>query len=351
MAKRLIIADLKSNNNHGICTGHYYALASNYKEVFSDICEVKIASGPIYLKKFKIDDMLMLPCDYVVGYSKLRNTLRMIRNGWSLFSQVTPDDVVVVQQSQPAMILFTLLLTCFRKQGFYMIQYSGEPADRLYYRIMLSLKKRYIKGVICPNDTVGKAFGLPYISVPDYIYCSKNTLKQIPFAEKKYDFCSIGRIEKDKGVSACANTLVGKGIVYLIAGVPQDANEEIVIKTKAAEDSNIIADLSYLTEEKYKEYIANSRYCLLNYCGSYANRSSGVVLDTIFSGIPVVGSRCKALQFVEDLNLGVLFDDVNTFDFAQLLDETKYNRFISSIDNFKKSFVLHKQNLCKFLNL
>ena len=61
--KRLIIADVKSNNNKGYCTGHYFALAQNYINLYQNICPVLIGGGPIYKTNFRKKDLFMLPYD------------------------------------------------------------------------------------------------------------------------------------------------------------------------------------------------------------------------------------------------------------------------------------------------
>lgn len=349
--KRLIIADLKSNNNHGICTGHYFALAKNYQDAFSDVADVKIASGPMYLQKFKREEMILLPCDFVAVESKIKNVWRMIRNGWALFQQVKEDDIIVIQQSQPAIILLTIILTCFRKNGVYQIQYSEEPMKRLYYRFFFWLKRKYIKGTLCPNETVGKVYGVPYLVVPDYLYVEKNNVKSKSNVEKKYDFCSVGRIEPDKGVADAVKALSGKPVRYLVAGVPQDEHEESTIRSVAAQNGNIILDLSYISDEKYTQYLQESRYCILNYRGSYSERSSGVVLDTLFAGVPVIGSKCDALKFVEEQNLGILYDDMNDIDWDVLSDKEKYEGFLQSIDAYRNKFKDYRLAMLKFLKL
>ena len=348
--KRIVIADIKSNNNHGVCTGHYYALASNYRDVFGDCCDVKVAGGPIYLKRFKQEDLIMLPHDYINGDSKIRNFIRICLNARKLFKQVNKDDVVIIQQSQPAMILFALLLTYWGKSNVYQIQYSEEPMRRPLFRLMMKFAQFRIKGLICPNDIVGKAYGIPYIVVPDYIYIEKNfSMPDNRFSSKKYDYAIVGRIAAGKGVSEAVRAMAGKKCSLVVAGSPQDVSEEKTIKKYSSECTNIETKLEYISENEYDYYIRESRYCLLNYQGDYAERSSGVVLDTIFRGIPVVGRRCRALQFVEDNNLGVLYDDIWSFDFSRLLDERVYNDFVTSIALYRRDVAANQGKLIKFV--
>ena len=348
--KRIIIADLKSNNNNGICTGHYYALAENYRDVFSPFCEVKIASGPIYLKRFKKEEMLLLPYDYIAGESKIKNLIRIFFNARFLFKHVGKDDVVIVQQSQPAMILLVLLFTFFGQCKLFQIQYSEEPMRRFSFKVMMFFARKKIKGLICPNEIVGNAYRLPYIVVPDYIYVEKETNKpRIAYSEKVYDFAFVGRIAKDKGVAEAVKAMGGKSYTLLVAGLPQNQEEENSLKDTAAKCSNIKLKLEYVDDDDYDNYINNSRYCVLNYQGTYVERSSGVVLDTIFRGVPIVGRKCRALQFVEDENLGFLYDDINEYNFSDLLNENKYASYLFSIDAYKLKFKKYRMKLVEYV--
>lgn len=347
--RRLIIADLKSNNNHGICTGHYYALAANYQQVFCNDIDVKIASGPIYLARFKPEEMLMLPCDYIAGDSKVKNFIRMIRNGRSLYNQTTLDDIIIIQQSQPAMIMLTLLLTfLFRPKSIIQIQYTEEPMRRPYFRLLALLGRHVIKTILCPTEQVGKAYKVPYYVVSDYIYVPRDNKNETSFSRKNYDCCIVGRIAREKGVADAVSTLAGSRPSILVAGVPQDREEERIIRSKAT-CNNITLRLEYLSNDDYQSCIQQSRYAILNYGSAYAERSSGVVLDTIFNGLPIIGRRCKALQFIEDKGLGVLYDKIEEIDFDHLLNEDTYQAFCHSISIYKEQLLIEAQQFKEFI--
>lgn len=351
MKSILYIADFRSNNNAGVCTGHFFSVAENYQKIFDDVCEVKVAGGPIYVGHFKEEDLFLLPCDGICGESKIKNLISTIRNAWRLFRKVTPNDVVVIQQSVPAMLLFSLLFTYFGSSNVYMIQYNDEPMSRLYFKIMMFLAGNRIKGIICPNDKVGKAYKRPYIVVPDYIYTKKQNEAIIPFSQKNFDFCVVGRLNNDKGIIEVINFFKDKSYSLLIAGKPEnDAFKEKILK--AAENApNVKLQLGYVSEQDYKSILLQSRFCLLNYCGDYANRSSGVVLDTIFQGVPVVGRECKALQFVRDYDVGFLYKEISSFNPGDVMNEDLYEKFKLNITHYQKENKKNKELLQSFLRL
>lgn len=349
--KHIVIADLKSNNNYGICTGHYYALAENYRNVFSDITTVKIAGGPIYKNKFKIDDLELLPFDYIAGDSRIKNCWRMIRNAACLFSKVNTDDIVIIQDSQPYMILIALLFTYRNTSNLFQIHYSDEPIKRPLYACLYMFFKRNVKGNLCPNDRIGRAYGVPYCAIPDYLYSSIGNKSSWGFQEKKYDFCLIGRISEDKGVAEAVKTLSNKQCSVLVAGQVQVQEEGLEILKSASRNGNIKTVLKYLSDEEYALCLQKSRYCVLNYNGSYADRSSGVALDTIFRDVPVVGKRCSALQFIEDFHIGYLYDDIEQLNVANLLSEEIYRGYVDSIGVYKERHISYKSKLCEFWGL
>lgn len=349
--RRVIIADLKSTNHGGLSVGHYIAVAKNYRDIFKGTSNLYIATGPVCQDKFDKSEMVMLPCDSIAGESKLKNICRMIKNGWALFRQAKPDDIIILQQSQPAMILLTLILTCFRKNGVYQIQYSDEPMRRFYYRFFFRLKRRCVKGTICPNESVGKAYGVPYLVVPDYIYCGQSKRVESDYESKKYDFCSVGRIEKDKGVAETVQVMASKPYRMVVAGYPHTKTEEEKIRKACDENPKIELNLSYLSEMQFNDYLKNSRYCILNYTGSYAERSSGVVFDTLFKGVPIIGRRCRALAFVEKENIGVLYDSLEEIDFEKLLAPELYAAYVEAINKFLITFEGHIKSLKQFLGV
>lgn len=351
MKSRLFIADLRSNNNKGVCTGHFFAVAENYKQMFETDCDVKIAGGPIYKTHFKEDDLFLLPCDSICDDIKIKNIFRVLRNAWKLFRYVKKDDVIVLQQSVPAMILFSILLTYFGSSNVYMIQYNEEPMHRFYFKIMMLLAGNRIKGIVCPNDKVGIAYKRPYIVVPDYIYVNTEKEIVIPFSEKKFDFCIVGRLNKDKGVLDVINFFKDKPFSLLIAGNPD--NDEIKQKIlEISEDAvNIKVQLGYLSENDYKLFLSYSRFCILNYYGDYANRSSGVVYDTIFSGVPVVGRECSALQVVKKYDVGLLYKDISSFNPLNIMNGELYEEYQKKIKLYKLENNRNLERLKTFLNV
>lgn len=336
--RKLVIADIHSNNNRGICSGHYYAVAQNYKELFSDVCDVKFASGPIYLKKFREEDMIMLPYDHIAGKSLYKKVIKEIINLRVLLKKVPKDAVIVMQQGAPLSIILGLSLFYRGGRKLYQIQYSNQPMQsrirRFFYR---NFVMKNISGTICPTEELGELYGTSYIVVPDYIYIDSEQKKdEISYSERKYDFCIVGRLNPDKGVIGVIKRLRGTDYKVLIAGRADSEafKEEIIEHCKGC--SNIELRLGYVSDNEYINYIRNSKYCVLNYQAEYARRSSGVIFDILFNGTPVIARRCDALSVIEEFNAGHVVDDISSFNPKDVMSEYVHCDFKKGILEYKK---------------
>ena len=137
----------------------------------------------------------------------------------------------------------------------------------------------------------------------------------------------------------------------IIGGKPSSVQigEELQKVCRGAE--NISLHLGFVSNDNYDRWIYESRYCMLNYQGTYSERSSGVVLDVLFRGVPVVGHRCFATLFVENEGCGFLFDDVNSFTPADVLTEQKYIGFLGGIRSYLAKQKQYRRNVLDFFEL
>lgn len=348
--KRVVIADIHSKNENGKCTGHFFFFAENYKNALEKDYNVVVAGGPVYKQRFSDDCLLDLPFDYIVGKSKLFNTIRSLCNAFVLFRKVESGDIVVMQQARPVTSFVGILLFCNSKCSLFSVQYSKHFLSKKIFRLIYNLTKKYISGILCPNDEVGKAYDLPYLVIPDYIYVDKMYDDcNVSYEDKEFDFCVVGRLNKDKGIIEVAKYFRNKKYKLLIAGNVEDISygDEIIHVCKDC--NNIILKIGYLNDKEYNSYIRRSRYSILNYQSEYSQRSSGVVYDFIFNNVPIIGRKCGAFDFVCRNNLGSVYEDMNSYDWASLFDATIYGYYLESIRKYKLTHIQVIYNLEKFL--
>lgn len=349
--RRLIIADIKSFNNYGVQTGHYFSVARNYQELFRCDIEVKIAGGPIYKTGFNEDELLLLPYDYQAGDSEIKNKLRVIKNYKFLINHTTPDDVIVIQMSGASTVFLAMgVFPHIGKRTIYSIQYDNEVIDSKIKRLIYSIAKKRVKGFICPSEQIAQKYEKPYCVVSDYI-CSSDYCEQslLSYEEKEYDFLFIGRIVPEKGIPEALEFLVTQKCKVLVAGRPVNAEIENRIRDVVGTNPNFDLRLGFVDRSDYYQYIRKSRYCFLNYGGVYLNRSSGVVLDSIFNGTPVLANRCHAMKFIEEMGVGSLFGELQEIDIKRLLSVETYTQYLRSIPVFCERNKREKEILSSFI--
>jgi len=343
----MILADIANYNTGGKSVGHYYSVADNYLEIFPDC---KIAGGPVYLSHYKQESLLLLPYDSAPSGQVMLSKWREWLNFRAL-KKMSGNDTLVFQQAALATAIIYIALSRRFKGKVYLIAYDNMSVRSIFKRAFFRLAKKKIDGIICPNDEVGRSFGsLPFCVVPDYIYTGNKTTASLTYQEKKYDFCMIGRIVKEKGIVEAVDHLSKYNCKLLVAGRPDNEDLKNELKKLANGNNNIELHLGYIDDADYKRYMYQSRYAVLNYSGEYSLRSSGVIYDVLFSGLPVIGSKCSALQMVENHNCGILFKNIEDFNPSEILNEKCYDAYRKGIEKYRNSHRGYIEELKTFVN-
>lgn len=346
--KKLYIADIRSGHLKGISIGHYIPVAKMYQKIFKNICPIKIAGGPIYSKYFDKSELLLLP--HNVCGSNIKDKILIMRNCISLF-QKTKNQKIILQSSSVITSFIGILLFYKKKSDLYLIIYTPECINSFIGRILFQLIKKKINGIICPNNEIGERFKLPYCIVPDYIYTGDSfSNNKINYNDKIYDFCIIGRIAPEKGVIECAKKFVNTQYKVLIAGKPQSNSLALELKEICKNAPNIKLHLNYIDNETYSHYLHISKYAILNYSEAYSERSSGVVFDTLFHDVPVIGNKCKTLDFITEKELGYIYKDIYTFNPNIILNEEKYKKYYTNIQKYKQENSKYIKKIIEFIN-
>lgn len=343
--KTIYIADIKSRNTGGKLIGHFVPVAKNYQEIFEGKCNVKVCGGPVYNKYFDKKDLLQLPYDNFSD--SFIGKLHTFINAIYLFYKAR-NQIIVLQQSTPITAFIAIAFFYWFTSKLYLIQYNTASINSPLKRLIYYCAKGKIDGFIVPNERVGKTFSKKYCVVTDYIFCKQN-IEIIPFADRKWDFGIVGSIFKDKGSLPALEYLASKGYKVLIAGGIGEKELEQPLYDIINKYPNIEHYIGFVDDEHFKYYISHSKYCVLNYRGTYFDRSSGVVLDVIFNGTPVVGTRCSALGMVEKAGLGFLYESISEIDGLDLFDEEKYKSLLDGLLNYMHSQHLLKNVLCKYI--
>lgn len=350
--KRIVIADVKSYNSNGRSTGHYFSVSKNYLDLYQGICPVIVAGGPIYQNFIEGKNYFCLPYDFVVGRNWVKNKWNVLMNCRFLFRRTTPDDIIVLQQSGLSTAIMGIALFATIRNNIYVIAYDTDAVSSSFKRLIYKMAKKKICGIICSHKSVAESYKLPCCIVPDYIYPFwKYRRAPLSFQNKKYDIAIVGIISWDKGVVEAAEFLSKTKYKVLLAG--KAADNQLALKLKEICDSskNIELHLGFIENEIYYNYIREARFCLLNYRGTYEERSSGVALDIIFNNTPILGRKCKALSFVEKFNVGYLYDDISKVDFNVIMDACAYDILLTNISKYLSKNESYRNQVAAFLRL
>ncbi len=349
--KRLILADVKSFDNGSEPTGHYLSLAQNYIDLYSDCVDVQIAGGSVYEKKIDKNRIFHLPFEGKICYGKIKNILNVLKNCKYLFRNTNQDDVIVMQHSAVFTFFIGLVLFAKSKNNIYVITYDTDAISNVIKKIVYFFAKKKIKGFILSNEKVGNSYGKPYCLVPDYIFAGKKMpTDEIPYEKKKYDFICVGTIWPDKGVVETAKRFAGSQYKILIAGKPCDEKIAAELTDVCKYAKNIDLKLGFVKDEDYCKYMSETKFCILNYHGVYAERSSGVVLDILFAGVPVVGHSSFALQFIDDEKLGFVYKNLESFKPSEILSFEYWHSCKLRISDYLSKQYVYKDKVLKFVN-
>lgn len=330
---KIIIADICSINNKGVSSGHYFSVAENYLEMFPQ-ANVFVAGGPIYNNRFA-KHLIALPFDHKRGESSIAEKWHEIKNCCALFKQAKGE--IIVMQSVALLTAYIAILLFYHKTSkLYFIQYYTGSINSNLKQLLWRLIKNKVDGIICSSDRVGIAFGIPYIVVTDYIYTKVVADVGLSYNERPYDLCLVGGIFRDKGQVDALRSLANRGLKIVVAGKVNEPGLKEELDEICRLDPTIEMQLGYVSDEDYYGYICKSKYCVLNYRGTYNDRSSGVVLDIIFRGTPVLGHKCGALQLVSDNGLGYIYDDIKSVDFSKVLSIDEFDKYRSNISSYLK---------------
>lgn len=342
----IILADINCHCRQGLLMGHSCAVAHNYAALFHNRAKLSVAGGSSLAKEFP--DAVYLPHNADADASVLLNKVRVMHNLWHLFRRCR-NATIVLQSSAVATAFLGIAAIKSRETPLYMIQYNTMGLDSPVKRFLYNMAKPYINGIICPNADIGKAYGLPYCVVPDYIYTGEKMGDAVPYEEKKYDFCMVGIISRDKGIIQAAKKLAGSSYRVMIAGRPSSSEIQEALENIAKDVDNIELRLRYLDKVEYTDIIRNSRYCILNYSGAYSQHSSGVVFDILFNGIPIIGRKCKSLQFIEDYGMGYLFEDISEWNISALPNQGTYREYRQNIHQYYHTHEESREKLIRFV--
>lgn len=334
--ENVVIADITGLHKKENSFGHFFRVAKMFEEGLCQDYNVTIVGGPVYKgysgnKEILNYDVDLQELQTTVG--KVKAKIKEIFNGIAVLRRYKNSIIIFQDYSNTSMFLSI----CMQKtnSAIYIIQYKSEidtGINSLLYRI----GRRRISGVLCTQNEVGEKYGIPYLTMPDYIYTESNGAKKLESNDAYlYDFGIFGIIRKGKDVVGVAKNFVGIKRRLLIAGSIQDKNMKESLEGLAEENENIIVLDRYLSEEDYSNMISATRCMILPYIDEYYNESSsGVVYDALFAKKPVITRKYEIFDFIRQYQMGILYDDLDDVDFSVVMQESEFLACQKNIEKY-----------------
>ncbi|MGG7214925.1 glycosyltransferase [Clostridium nigeriense] len=324
--------------------GHWLNTALQYKNILSkdDSINIFVLGGPVY-KNYIYNNYVRLPFDLEkkmfdrTGIKILFNKLKAVINTIAAIKSNT--DILIFQDANQT-ILYTLLRFFKVNKKIYLIKYSideRKQAVKSFNKI-----KNKISGVITSLDEVGRYYKVPYLIVPDYF-----PSEEISMNEKIYDLIIVGTVTEQKDYENVIKAVNKTKLNLKIVGYFND--EQRFNNLKNIANHNIVIENKYISDDEYKNIIKSGKYVILPYKKeSYNYKSSGVVLDAIYNGVPVIVPGLNSFEFVKNNKVGLTYN--NSFDeIIEDISDINYDELINNVKKYCKIMELKKEELRNFI--
>lgn len=337
--KKVIIAEVTGFIHNGKPSAHYWKVARQYEQILSGRFRVKIA-GPKqfskYLPEYKI---IAMPYSNkgLKQYNAIESIIKILREIANYrFIMKHNADIVIFQSSGFLSLCISLFL--FKPdRDIFMIQYT-DILHSFKYRFLFSRARKYLRGVISSIEHVAGLYHDNYLIIPDYLpvgnkECDENS-------DYIYDYCVVGIMFPGKDVDDVVNTFRNTDKKVVIAGYFKDKSMyERIIRVKS---TNIKVINEYISKEKYDKIICSSKYVILPYTQYYNDASSGVALDALYRGRPVITKNLRGFDYIDKNGLGFLYNE-SVSEFSQ--DKNHYKDYKSNI----RQYISQKRKLSREL--
>lgn len=291
--KKLIIANYISyTDRNGIPVGHPLKVCGEYIEWLRDAYGLTFAAHTTYLDALdgKAENVLPLAEQIREGndYSSLRGRFHQLFVSFRNIKQIFKSGAdVVLFCDVDIFLFFYLLVHPFRRKKTVIVSYLEKMEKKSHDRIFQYIAKRVKLFIFSNRLLMGKLQNGIYI--PDFLYDEK--IYQKYRAEVKQDkVVCLGVMNQGKRLEELVEAFTRTELRLEICGHFADKERYARLLEMASGCENIHIEDSVLPYEDYMERLSRAKYCILPYrVGEYATKTSGVVLESIYSGVvPIV---------------------------------------------------------------
>jgi glycosyltransferase involved in cell wall biosynthesis len=351
MRKNLCIIDYIGNSDSkGNPIGHPIKVINEYSELLKNDIDISLVipknyQGRINLKNIHHVIWLEFYMDITAKnlFKKLKNILGRIYNVIS--SLKNKEDEILWYINIDFILLMILTLYPVKKSGkkIWITTYIQEYTEGSVLKNKIK-NFFYFKGInkidkiITSNHNL--KFAAPTIFLPDYFYDPQFYNKYLEVKKKKQVLC-IGTINNSKDIEGVVGVFSHIDLPLKIIGKFHD--REMYNKLVKNASPNILIKDQYLSEDDYYTLIAESLFVILPYKQeSYSERTSGVLLETVFlNSIPIAPWYLLKFNAIDGIGYNDLSEIISILKSSNLINESSNESKKNEYDiNFIKRKIL-----------
>lgn len=306
----------------GEVTGHAAKTLQETKEMLSDSYDVSMVVTPPYAQFFDdrcITSVLPYESSPQRQSSKFKKIGLYIKKICAVRNIVKSESTIWFVNTD--FWLYVGLLFSKKKKGQkifatnYLDFYSKKNLKNFIYNCA-------VKKIDCVFHTNVELKRAKHQYVPDYWFDKRKYDKYLT-EEKQNDVYICGGINAGKDIMGTIDAFNANGQTLMICG--KFSSQSVYDEAVAKAHKNIRIENTRLDDDAYYRELAKHRFVLLPYREeSYSNRSSGVVLESIFLGNIVIGPKFLLRQLGIT---GIEYDsihDLKKLNLSEVKEKEKY---------------------------
>lgn len=186
-----------------------------------------------------------------------------------------------------------LILTLYRKN------FDGEKFSVVKNYVYKNALKK-VSMIVC-SDMELEGVNIPVFHMPDYLY-KREYYEEYIGKQKENKVICLGTMGKNKLLEELVDVFSQNGCQLEIRGKFPD--EVLFQRLCDKATSNIKIENKYISEQEYMKLLSSAKYAILPYdMNMYKERTSGVILESIFLGTIPIASK-ELLDFMKIPGIG-----------------------------------------------
>jgi glycosyltransferase involved in cell wall biosynthesis len=346
--KKVLIADITTLTYEDKLFGHFAKVANQYCQILSKEFDVQIAGGKTYKNYFRDYQLYQLPF-FIKKNENASGIAGRIKRKWKEFFNAwkclhSNSDIIIFQCLNETPVYLALLFGCNKK--VYMIQYQ-RGLDCKGKKVLYDRIKNRISGTIVSSDIVGKYYDITYIVLPDYF--PPVQISSVQDENLIYDITILGTANTWKDYVGAVKYFRNSRWKMLIAGKFTD--ESMYNAIMQLKTDNITVINKYLTDIEYQNCLNCSKYIMLPYKEEYKDKSSGVLLEAIYAGKPVIVPDISTFDIVNKNKLGIVYKNLSDLKINMKKLQDEYEDYKKNVQAYTDNMRIKSDELIEFVKV